>query len=62
VPVQLWHGTADVNVPIAIAREMIAVLPDVTAHLYQGSGHTIGFERRAEVMDLIRSAESQLAR
>jgi pimeloyl-ACP methyl ester carboxylesterase len=53
VPVHLWHGAADVNVPFHIAQEMSRQLPQATTHFSQDSAHAVGFEDRATVMKVI---------
>jgi pimeloyl-ACP methyl ester carboxylesterase len=42
--VELWHGTEDVNVPVAVAREVVRRLPDCTAHIVDGAGHALALE------------------
>lgn len=56
--VHLWHGTADVNVPLHIAVEMSRRLPRVTTHFVDGSAHSVGFEERTAVMRTIAAAGS----
>lgn len=38
-PVQLWHGEADRNAPIAMGRYLAAAIPHSQAHFYPGEGH-----------------------
>ena len=52
-PVQLWHGTDDVNVPFAVAEAMLAELPDATGHFLTGQAHAVGFVDRAAVMQAV---------
>jgi pimeloyl-ACP methyl ester carboxylesterase len=40
-PVRMWHGTADRNVPIAIARAVAARVPGATLAELEGEGHLI---------------------
>ena len=54
--VDLWHGTDDVNVPVAIARAMAARLPRCDARIVEGAGHTVAWERLDEIMSVIRQA------
>jgi pimeloyl-ACP methyl ester carboxylesterase len=50
-PVEVWHGTEDRNVPLAVARKVINELPTcVAAHLIEGEGHSIGAVVRHDVM------------
>lgn len=55
--VHLWHGTADVNVPLHIAVEMSRRLPQVTTHFAEGSAHAVGFEERAAVMEVVAATD-----
>jgi pimeloyl-ACP methyl ester carboxylesterase len=54
--VHLWHGSKDVNVPIAVARGMADALPDAVPHFFSDAAHTVGFEQRHEVMKIIAGA------
>lgn len=40
--VELWHGDADVNVPVALARHVADRLPSCTTHILEGVGHAAG--------------------
>lgn len=55
VPVHMWHGRGDANVPIALAEDLSRRLPSVTTNFYPESAHAVGFERRAEVMEVASS-------
>jgi pimeloyl-ACP methyl ester carboxylesterase len=39
VPVFLWHGTEDTNVPVQAARELAKCIPGCVAHFIKGAGH-----------------------
>ena len=39
MPVRLWHGEADAQVPVAIARRVAAAIPDCRASFIPGAGH-----------------------
>src|SRR5919197_1106947 len=43
VPVHLWHGQADPDSPMAVARYLAARLPDAHLHTYPGEGHVSVF-------------------
>ncbi|BDZ57651.1 alpha/beta fold hydrolase [Barrientosiimonas endolithica] len=55
-PVLLWHGTEDVNVPIAVGRRVAQQLPDARLRVFEGAGHAVGMANQAEVMEAIRAA------
>jgi pimeloyl-ACP methyl ester carboxylesterase len=38
-PVHLLHGEADLNVPVAVARKVAAVIPDCQATFFPAEGH-----------------------
>jgi pimeloyl-ACP methyl ester carboxylesterase len=56
VHVDLWHGTEDVNVPVAVARAVAARLPDCNARIVEGAGHAVAWTRLDEVMRTIVEA------
>jgi pimeloyl-ACP methyl ester carboxylesterase len=39
VPVQIWHGTLDRNVPVSHAEYVAAQIPTATLKLLEGEGH-----------------------
>lgn len=55
-PVLLWHGTEDVNVPIAVGRRVAQQLPNARLRVFEGAGHAVGMANQAEVMEAIRAA------
>ena len=54
--VELWHGTEDVNVPVAVAREVARRLPDCTAHIVEGAGHALAIEHVDEIFASVVAA------
>ncbi|MHB8449526.1 MAG: alpha/beta fold hydrolase [Mycobacteriales bacterium] len=54
--VELWHGTADVNVPVGVAQRVVSELPDCTAHIIDGAGHAVAWTRLDEIMKVIADA------
>jgi pimeloyl-ACP methyl ester carboxylesterase len=50
VPVTLWHGQADRNVPVAHARRLAERLPKAEIHEYPDEGHLLVFDRLAEML------------
>lgn len=55
-PVESWHGTADVNVPVALARAVVQRLPDGTLHLLDGVGHAAGHVAEDDIMRAVRNS------
>jgi pimeloyl-ACP methyl ester carboxylesterase len=56
VPIELWHGTEDRNVPIAMARALAAALPRSRLHVVEGAGHLASMSCHAQIMEVIRRA------
>jgi pimeloyl-ACP methyl ester carboxylesterase len=54
--VDLFHGEQDMNVPVAIARRVVAALPDCNARFYPELGHLLAVSRRGEILDCVRAA------
>jgi pimeloyl-ACP methyl ester carboxylesterase len=50
MPVHLWQGSADRNVPASHARIQADRIPDSKLHECQGEGHFLVFERTAEIL------------
>ena len=49
-PVHIWHGTEDVNVPVAIARRLAEEIPGAQAHVIEGGGHALSFDHGPSMM------------
>ena len=50
MPVHLWHGEADAQVPVAIARRLAAALPECRASFVPGAGHLWVLDHLDEVL------------
>lgn len=48
IPVHIWHGEADKNIPVEMARSMAAAIPGSEARFYPQEGHLSLFKNRAE--------------
>ncbi len=46
-PIHLWHGEADQNVPVAMARFVESAVPKCKAEFYPDEGHLSLFKKRA---------------
>lgn len=60
VPVELWHGEADVQVPVAVGRRVAQRLPDCRARFIPDAGHLWLFERCEEVLTTLCPPEPPL--
>lgn len=58
VPVTLWHGQADRNVPVAHARDLADRLPKAELHEFPGEGHLLVYDRLAEMLRALVAAGS----
>ncbi|TFB51947.1 alpha/beta fold hydrolase [Cryobacterium tagatosivorans] len=58
VPVSIWHGTADTNVPVAAAQWLSGLLPSATVTLVPEGGHISVLDERAEEV-LLQLTEMQ---
>jgi pimeloyl-ACP methyl ester carboxylesterase len=52
--VDVWHGTQDWVVPVALARVLTAMLPDSSPHWFPGEGHFLVFDHAEEVYAALR--------
>lgn len=55
VPVTLWHGQVDRNVPVAHARHLAEHLAKADLHEYPGEGHLLVFDRMTEMLGELAS-------
>jgi len=56
VPVHLWHGALDRNVPLAYARRLSREIPNATLHVCEFSGHDVGVDRSGEITSVLADA------
>src|SRR3954468_19360054 len=52
--VDVWHGTQDWQVPVALGRVLTAMLPSCTGHWFAGEGHFLVFDHAREVYRALR--------
>lgn len=50
VPVDVWHGDLDVNVPLAHGHRYVAEIPDATLHQLDGQGHLLVVDAAEEIL------------
>lgn len=55
VPVHLWQGDADRNVPAAHAEQQAAAIPGAVLHRCPGEGHLLGVPRLQEILETVRA-------
>lgn len=48
IPIQLWHGDADQNIPVEMARFAETVIPRCEAKIYPNEGHLSLFKKNAK--------------
>lgn len=59
VPVHLFHGDADANVPVAIGRDVASRIPGCTATFVPGAGHMWFIDHIDEILGLVTAAAQQ---
>jgi len=52
-PIMLWHGEADKNIPVEMARYAASAIPKCEAKIYPNEGHLSLFKKHAE--EIIRA-------
>ena len=53
--VDIWHGTQDWMVPVALGRVLGAMLPNASAHWFAGEGHFLVFDHAEEIYRRLRA-------
>lgn len=65
VPVCLWHGEADITVPVGMGRHIARTIPGCRATFYPGEAHHLLYDRwreiLAELAEVARAEEARLA-
>jgi pimeloyl-ACP methyl ester carboxylesterase len=56
VPVQVWQGDVDVNVPVAHAERYAAAIPDAVLHLMPGEGHLMFVDHFEKILRELQSS------
>lgn len=53
VKTQIWHGTADINIPIECSEYLAEKIPSATATYIEGAGHYFSFAQWPELLKAI---------
>ena len=56
IPVHLWQGDADLNVPLNHARLQHDTIPGSVLHEVSGEGHLMGLERIGEILETLTTS------
>jgi pimeloyl-ACP methyl ester carboxylesterase len=56
VPVHLWHGDLDRNIPIAHAELQASLIPNATLHRCPGEGHSLYVDHMREILETLMTA------
>ncbi len=56
IPVSLFYGTVDQNVPIQMGEYYRDAIPDAEATFYEGEGHFIMYSRADEILSSLLNA------
>ncbi|MFE6857808.1 alpha/beta fold hydrolase [Nocardia sp. NPDC057668] len=57
VPVHVWHGESDNNVPLLDGRHLAAALPNSRLTVLPGVGHLLFVHHAAEILDGLRQSD-----
>jgi pimeloyl-ACP methyl ester carboxylesterase len=57
VPVHIWHGDQDTNVPVAMARHLAGRIPGSSLTTYPGEGHLIVPKHWGEILASLLSTD-----
>ncbi len=58
MPVQIWQGDLDKNVPVSHGRHQAEAIPAAILHLCPGEGHWLLIDHMAEVLTAVASEHS----
>jgi pimeloyl-ACP methyl ester carboxylesterase len=65
VPVFLWHGEADITVPVGMGRHIARTIPHCRATFFPGEAHHLLYDRWREILDelaeTVRAGEPRAA-
>lgn len=53
IPVDVWHGDADRNVPVSHGRVQAECIPLARLHVCPGEGHLLALDRLAEILTTV---------
>lgn len=56
-PVEFWHGAADENVPVGVARRVAAEIPGSRTRIVEDAGHCLAPVRQQDVMTAVLAAD-----
>jgi pimeloyl-ACP methyl ester carboxylesterase len=56
MPVHLWQGDADTNVPVSMACYLARTIPDCRATISAGEGHLMAIDRMPEIFATLGGA------
>jgi pimeloyl-ACP methyl ester carboxylesterase len=59
VPVHIWHGTDDRNIPVVHAHRLAQNIPGATLHLCPREGHWLLVDHMSEVFQVVITDHSQ---
>jgi pimeloyl-ACP methyl ester carboxylesterase len=61
VPVHIWQGDVDANVPVSHGKGLAARIPKATLHLCPGEGHMLFMDHAAEILRAAAGREGVVA-
>jgi pimeloyl-ACP methyl ester carboxylesterase len=62
IPVDLWHGAQDRNLPLSMVRQIAARIPGATTHWLEDEGHySLSINRTPEIIDSLLQVAKTVA-
>ena len=59
VPIDIWHGGLDRNLPLAMIKEIASRIPTARTHWLADEGHySLPLNRSREILDSLRRLEA----
>ncbi len=61
VPVHIWHGTVDVDTPVAMGKAMAKRIPGSRLTIYEGEGHMLLFPHWEQILTALCNPETKIS-
>jgi pimeloyl-ACP methyl ester carboxylesterase len=61
MPIHIWHGELDRNIPVAHALHLVQTIPEATLHRFAGEGHWMLVDHMSEILSVVSSERPSLS-